>query len=269
MKHYGTREVAPVLRMDLSKTENVTITSFILAIINDLYPNSNPSSILVQILDFTFKIANGEIPPFEAEAKAVMEKQIPLIFSNFCGDTTKEDDRHAVFVSACNAALFVLAKVKVDGDLDFPVNDMYLLRHNPTEIKGTRRLGEENMCKPAVINASLAVVKKIFKEERIALPGVKNLHEWAPEPTQKAIPWQHIFSSVEFKSMQKGLLSQLQALMARQYTATTMQGDGQPPPSIDELKQTFDRFHVLASCGGGRSRDEPSANTSSQSGASN
>ncbi|KAK1227618.1 hypothetical protein PQX77_009374 [Marasmius sp. AFHP31] len=255
MDMYRIRDVSPFLRKDLQLTENVHIEDFILSIVKELYGTEDPLPILRRILDCTTRIANGKTPSCKAGGEQLVAEKMPLIISelrSYC-TVSGETDRYAPFVDATNSALSVLQHVKIDGILDLDTNDMYFLRHDPTEITGFHHMSDHpNRRKPDVTATSRAIAKQIFSQ--IIASSGDPLEKLAPHPTRVALSWEHVFNSVEFKKKKKkpdGLRTQLAALDGP-YTApytTALTTEGAEAASMEELEDIFDEFDLLSSRG--------------------
>ncbi|KAL0059237.1 hypothetical protein AAF712_014045 [Marasmius tenuissimus] len=253
MNLYRIRDVAPFLRKDLLLTENVHIEDFVISIVKDLYDTEDPLPILRRILDCTTQIANGKIPPCKAGGEQAVAEKIPIIISKLRScKVTGETDRYAPFVESSNAGLSVLQHVKIDGIPDLDINDMYFLRHDPTEIVGHHHMSDfSNRRKPDVTATSRAIAKQVFSQ-MIAL-SEDTLDKLAPKPTPVALSWEHVFNGLELKRKKTpdGLKAQLAALDGP-YTApytTASTTEGTEAASMGELEDIFDEFDRLSSRG--------------------
>ncbi|KAK1218474.1 hypothetical protein PQX77_018800 [Marasmius sp. AFHP31] len=267
MEKYRARDVAPFLRKDIRHTENVPVENFILSIVEDLYETEDPLPILRRILRCTTEIANGKTPPCKEGGEQTVAEKISLISSNlqsYC-TVTGETDRYGPLVESCNAGLSVLQHVKVEGTKDLDTNDMYFLRHDPTEIIGHRKGTEKtsNRRKPDIICASRAAVKQVIsKSDKLPKHIDKhdfNLDKLAPDPTPVFIPWEDVRLSAELKKKMKAFLAQLAALESASYTEP-IAIEGAEASSVDELEAMMDEFERKCS----RSTTESAASCSVQ-----
>ncbi|KAK1221272.1 hypothetical protein PQX77_015932 [Marasmius sp. AFHP31] len=261
------RDVAPFLRKDLQLTENVLVKDFILSIVKDLYDTEDPWPILRSILDCTTKIANGETPPCKAGGEQTVKGKIPIIKSkleSYC-TVSGETDRYAPFVVTINSALFVLQQVKIDGITDLNTNDLFFLRHDPTEIEGVHRLGERNKRKPDLTATTRAIAEPIFSEAIAASKGAaskgaasrgspqEKLEELAPEPIPKPLSWGQVLNAVELKKKKNAndLKTQLDALKGT-YTVpdtTASTTGGADAASMEELQEIVAKHDRMCSRG--------------------
>ncbi|KAK1230506.1 hypothetical protein PQX77_006434 [Marasmius sp. AFHP31] len=257
---YRIRDVAPFLRKDLQLTENVHVKDFILSIVKELYDTEDASAILGRILDCTTKIANGETPPCKAGGERTVEKKIPIIISKLDCTASGEKDRYAPLVDTINSALSVLQYVEINDITDLDTNDVYFLRHDPTEITGDHHLGKiPNKRKPDLTATTRTIAKRVFSEDIASSKESpqespqETLEKLAPKPTPKPLSWKHVHHSVELKRKKNAddLRTQLDALKGA-YTVpdtTTSTTGGAEARSMKDLQEIFEKHELMCSRG--------------------
>ncbi|KAL0580876.1 hypothetical protein V5O48_001168 [Marasmius crinis-equi] len=231
MTLFGADHVRPYLTNDLQKTENIEFQKFLVAMTRILYrvEEERAMVLLGKILCSTSLIAQEESPNDLAQGATAAQKAIGEINANlqtYC-QTADETHRYQWFVQACNSALSVLEWVDKDGSNSglppLPPSNIYFQRHDPTYIPGTHYEGEQSLCKPDVILASLAAVEQVWEKLTAAGSTIDVLAD-AHEKAIYAVPWDHVHSALEFKKEHSKLNIQLAALAA---IATKTSGQSQ------------------------------------------